>query len=380
MVIEDNSENVFVSSNNDELIESSSILHIFKNKEWFANGIDTDSTYIDGYIQASTYVSVNIDGKDYEAVSDKNGYFKIDIPKQVKGRSLKLNVLTFNKKEVIRTFNVTVKQGLVSANTIPEIKANDVYLKLGEKFDPKSGVIASDKEDGNLTSKIKVVENTVNTKKVGVYKVVYQVEDSVGSTVKKEIKVTIYELSVPKASVKSNTYNSNKITWSKVSGANGYEVYRSTSKNGTYKSIKTITSGSTVSYTNTSLATGTTYYYKVRAYRTVNGKKVYSNYSGVVSAKPALSNPSLTLTAGTKKATVKWKKISGSSGYEVYRASSKSGKYTKVKTITKGSTVSYTNSSLTKNKTYYYKVRAYRLVNGKKVYSSYSSVKSVKTK
>lgn len=187
-------------------------------------------------------------------------------------------------------------------------------------------------------------------------------------------------LSKPTVKVSSNSYNSNKLSWNKVTGSSGYEVLRATSKTGTYKSVKTITSGSTVSYTDKSLATGTTYYYKVRAYRTVDKKKVYSSYSSVVSAKPVLKTPSVKLTSGSKKATIKWEKISGASGYEVYRATSKSGKYSKLKTITKNSTVSYVNSSLTKNKTYYYKVRAYRTVNGKKIYSSYSLAKSVKVK
>ena len=187
-------------------------------------------------------------------------------------------------------------------------------------------------------------------------------------------------LSKPTVKVSSNSYNSNKLSWNKVTGASGYEVLRATSKTGTYKSVKTITSGSTVSYTDKSLATGTTYYYKVRAYKTVDKKKVYSSYSSVVSAKPVLKTPSVKLTSGSKKATIKWEKISGASGYEVYRATSKSGKYSKLKTITKNSTVSYVNSSLTKNKTYYYKVRAYRTVNGKKIYSSYSVAKSVKVK
>ena len=187
-------------------------------------------------------------------------------------------------------------------------------------------------------------------------------------------------LSKPTVKVSSNSYNSNKLSWNKVTGSSGYEVLRATSKTGTYKSVKTITSGSTVSYTDKSLATGTTYYYKVRAYRTVDKKKVYSSYSSVVSAKPVLKTPSVKLTSGSKKATIKWEKISGARGYEVYRATSKSGKYSKIKTITKNSTVSYVNSSLTKNKTYYYKVRAYRTVNGKKIYSSYSVAKSVKVK
>ena len=187
-------------------------------------------------------------------------------------------------------------------------------------------------------------------------------------------------LSKPTVKVSSNSYNSNKLSWNKVTGSSGYEVLRATSKTGTYKSVKTITSGSTVSYTDKSLATGTTYYYKVRAYRTVDKKRVYSSYSSIVSAKPVLKTPSVKLTSGSKKATIKWEKISGASGYEVYRATSKSGKYSKLKTITKNSTVSYVNSSLTKNKTYYYKVRAYRTVNGKKIYSSYSVAKSVRVK
>ena len=187
-------------------------------------------------------------------------------------------------------------------------------------------------------------------------------------------------LSKPTVKASSSSYNSNKLSWNKVTGSSGYEVLRATSKTGTYKSVKTITSGSTVSYTDTKLATGKTYYYKVRAYRTVDKKKVYSSYSSVVSAKPVLKTPSVKLTSGSKKATIKWEKISGASGYEVYRATSKSGKYSKIKTITKNSTVSYVNSSLTKNKTYYYKVRAYRTVNGKKIYSSYSVAKSVKVK
>ncbi|WP_018592463.1 leucine-rich repeat protein [Terrisporobacter glycolicus] len=187
-------------------------------------------------------------------------------------------------------------------------------------------------------------------------------------------------LSKPTTKVASSTYSSNKVTWNKISGASGYEVYRATSKSGTYSKVKTITSGSTLSYTNKSLTTGKTYYYKVRAYRTVNGKKVYSSYSSVVSVKPSLSKPSITLSTATKKAYIKWNKISGASGYEIYRATSKSGTYSKLKTITSGNTVSYTNSKLTSQKTYYYKIRAYRVLSGKKVYSSYSSVKSIKVK
>ena len=94
--------------------------------------------------------------------------------------------------------------------------------------------------------------------------------------------------------------------------------------------------------------------------------------------KNSIKTSTISVKAGAGKATISWKKISGALGYRVYMATSKNGKYTKVKDITKGSTVKYTKSSLKKGKTYYFKVRAYRTVDKKNVYSSYSSKKSVK--
>ena len=83
---------------------------------------------------------------------------------------------------------------------------------------------------------------------------------------------------------------------------------------------------------------------------------------------------------GKKKATVKWKKATSINGYQVYRAASKKGKYKKVKDITKSKTVKYVNKKLKKGKTYYYKVRAYKKVGGKKVYGPFSKIVKVKVK
>ena len=70
-----------------------------------------------------------------------------------------------------------------------------------------------------------------------------------------------------------------------------------------------------LNYTNTGLTTGKTYYYKVRAYRTVNGKRIYGQFSEIVSAKPIPATPVVTLTSKSKKVTVKWSKVTGASGY-----------------------------------------------------------------
>ena len=124
-----------------------------------------------------------------------------------------------------------------------------------------------------------------------------------------------------------------------------------------------------------------TYTYKVRPYVVSDGASYYGGFSNTISimTKPAKASK-VKLKAGNGQVTIKWKKIKGVSGYAIYRSTKKSGSYKKIKTVKKASTTSYTNKNLSSNKKYYYKVRAYKNVKGKKVYGSYSSVKSVRTK
>lgn len=76
-----------------------------------------------------------------------------------------------------------------------------------------------------------------------------------------------------------------QIKWKKVSGANGYYIYRSTKKNKGYKKIHTVTKGKTQSYVDKKARKGKTYYYKIKTYKKVNGRKVTSNWSKVVKKK-----------------------------------------------------------------------------------------------
>ena len=88
----------------------------------------------------------------------------------------------------------------------------------------------------------------------------------------------------------------------------------------------------------------------------------------------------LTVTSKKKKVTLKWKKNSKATGYEIYRATKKNGKYKKIKTIKKASVVKFTDSKVKKDKTYYYKVRAYKTVKGNKANGKFSAVRKVKIK
>lgn len=170
-------------------------------------------------------------------------------------------------------------------------------------------------------------------------------------------------------------YNAIKVTWKQTKNAKTYKIYRATKKNGKYKCVKTVKKSKTTlrAWTNTKLTTGKRYYYKIRAY---NGKKK-SSYSSKKSAVPTLSRTTLKASAASSSSIkLSWTKISGAQGYQVYRATSKSGKYTKIKTTTARS---LTNTGLSASKTYYYKVRSYRKVGKSYKYSSYSYLKSAKT-
>lgn len=179
------------------------------------------------------------------------------------------------------------------------------------------------------------------------------------------------------ATANSESYSTIRVTWNKVSGANGYRVYRSTSKDGKYAAIGSTAKNSAVTFLDKKAVTGKTYYYKVRAYRNVSGKKVYGSYSATEKAKAVLSAPTLSAGSTSKTAVLEWSKVKGADGYQVYASDSQNGTYTRIK-ITKGTGA--TDESLLTGKTRYYKVRAYRKVNGKAVYGSFSKIKKVTVK
>ena len=161
-------------------------------------------------------------------------------------------------------------------------------------------------------------------------------------------------LSAPAVTGGNDAQGRPTLTWKAVTGAAKYEVYRARSKDGDYIKYSTVTG---TSYTNTSyIENGNTYYYKVRA---LDANGTAGAWSSVVSVTYKQTLPAPTVTGGNDaqgRPTLTWKAVSGAAKYEVYRARSKDGTYTKYSTTTG---TAYTNSSyLTSGATYYYKVRA----------------------
>ena len=178
----------------------------------------------------------------------------------------------------------------------------------------------------------------------------------------------------------SNGSNQIEVNWGAVSGAYGYRIKRSTSKNGTYKVVATLKGKNNTTYQDKNVKTAKTYYYKVETINKVNGKKGYSGDSAVVSAK-TLKTTSITAVKATGSTSVRleWKAVDGASGYQIYRSTSKDSGYKKVGQVKDKNTKKYEDKTLEAGKTYYYQVRAYKSNSAKNGVASFSKAQKAWT-
>ncbi|MBR0427626.1 MAG: leucine-rich repeat protein [Clostridia bacterium] len=175
---------------------------------------------------------------------------------------------------------------------------------------------------------------------------------------------------------KTQDQKSITIKWDKISDVTGYELEKYDTSKNKYIKVKELTG---TSCKVTGLKVATTYKFRVRAYKIIDGRKYYGNYSDVIKLTTKTKTPTISkLKAGKKKATVKYKKVSGAYGYQIqYSTNKKFKKGNKSSNTTK---LSKTVKKLKSKKKYYVRIRTYRTVNGKKIYSNWSKVKNIKVK
>ena len=199
--------------------------------------------------------------------------------------------------------------------------------------------------DGSKTSYVD--KNATNNKKL-YYAVRAYTEDASGSTKGGAVNY----LKAPNASVK-NTNSGVKLSWSKISGAKKYVVYRKAGSATSWTKIATIT---TNSYVDKNVKAGTKYTYTVKAY---NGS-FYSAYDTKGDTIYFLKTPSVSSATSSKTGiTVKWGKVSGATGYIVERKTG-SGEYERLTEFSGNTKVSYVDKTAKKGKTYTYRVYAYK--------------------
>ena len=282
---------------------------------------------------------------------------------------------TLCKEEISRT-----------TRTLKNIKSCEVklaastYIYDGKEVKPEVTVLLEDTtlsegtdyrleyQDNNRVGEASVsvtgIGNYTDTKTVS-FQIVEKQKEPAAPVVEKLDTVNITSIANAKKGI--------KLTWNRVSGAQGYIIYRAYGKGG-YKAIKTVTNGATAAYTDTGATTnGGKYTYAVCAYKgSIKGAYVGKTYYYLKQ-----NRISSVKNNASKKATVKWTRNTKANGYQV---NYKTGKKQKTITVKSNKTLNKVLKSLKKKATYSVKVRSYKKVSGITYYSEWSSAKKVKIK
>ncbi len=187
-----------------------------------------------------------------------------------------------------------------------------------------------------------------------------------------KVKVTLNPVKMKKAVQQSNKKYVT-ISYGKVTGAAGYDIYRSTKAAGGYQFIG---SSSKTTYVDKKAAAGKTYYYKAVA--KAKTENCNSTISGTYAKVKVLAVPKVKVRSQRGgRLTVSWKKVSGASGYVVYTSNKKSKGFKAAKTVKKAKTVKAAVQAKKNVKKLYVKIRPYYSEKGRKVFGTYSKSVSI---
>lgn len=248
------------------------------------------------------------------------------------------------------------------------LEGNKEIIKASHKYIVESSVSATTTSSGSVTYKCSVCGDVLTTE-------IPKIEDSSSSSgassapsISEYIEPEAPEINISNLKLVAKSVKSISISWD--GNAEGYYVYLQKEGSNTYKKIATVTSNS---YIFNSLNSCTKYDYYVIGYKTVSGKLFYSDklYGNTMTdiKKPTIKS----LKTKKKKLNIKYSKIYNATDYQMQISTNAKFKNAKIYTIKSNI------PKLKKNKKYYIRIRAYRKIDNKKIYSSWSKVKNIKT-
>ena len=177
---------------------------------------------------------------------------------------------------------------------------------------------------------------------------------------------------------KSSQSNSITLQWKESADADGYilEQY----KDNKWVQIRKTSSADDVSYTVSDLTPGTSFKFRIKAYRNTNENGVlYSEYSDTLSAFTVLSSVTGVKLGGraADALRINWTKNASADGYiiDMYQ----NGKWARVAKITNNSTTTFRKAGLSASTVYKFRVRAYKMDGTTALYGAYSAELSART-
>lgn len=356
----------------------------FETASYDANSAFVAWYPVDGAAKYNIYRATSKKGK-YKLVQTTTNYYYEDTKLKCGSTYYyKIQAVNSSEKVTSKILKVKIKPDTVNyayPETVTDKKVKLEWYKLNvtgyevyrsTKKNKGFKKVATIKKAATITyTDKKLKPNTKYYYKFRTYKTV-KGKKIYSSYTKNPIEITTAP-AVPKVTITPDSISSLKINIPASKGAVRYEIYRGTDKNDVNNYVMSLdTAGA---YVDDYLNFGTTYYYKVNA---CNSDWNCSTTS-IISAKVTTKVPTLTLTKeGKGKVNVSVGTVADATGYEVYKSTKEKKGYKLLNTVSETERT-FLDSGKSK-KTYYYKVRSYREVDGTKVYSPYSKVVKVKVK
>lgn len=282
------------------------------------------------------------------------------------------NISTMNNTNVTLEYDTVDADGTQKTPEVTKLTGQITYVSGGQNQTKTLSLVKDRDYTVSYSNNVKPGTATVTITGTGNYT----------GTITKTFEIKGDEVTVDKVTgFKSTGTTTSEIdlAWDKAN-CDGYEITRYSTASKTYVKIADIDNADTTTYKDTGKASGCYYKYKIKAYKVVNGEKVYSEESDIVKATVKPLAPTAKLETVTKdSASISWNQIAMATGYEVYRADKDSEDYKLVKDIASATTLTYKDAGLDADTAYKYKVKAYRTVDGQKVYSEDSNVVDAKT-
>ncbi len=317
-------------------------------------------------LSASKQVTVSLSGTAFAynsllAVASAEGSGTGTLVAEVQSATARVSLST--AVPALKTIKATANGVTVSWDSLSGAKGYAVYRKeAGGSWSLLGTTTSTSYKDTTALDNGKTYYYTVRASRTSLTKALKHKYSSIYWTGYDTTGIKLVYLAIPEPETVSRTTSGLTVSWTAVSGAEGYWIYRKES-GGSWILLGTATSAS---YTDTTAETGVLYTYTVRAYK---GKaalaeantylaRYWSGYSSSGIQACLMETPALkTATAAATGTKLSWSTVTGATGYVVYRKES-GGSW---KQIGRTTSASFTDTeALTSGTTYTYTVRAYR--------------------